>query len=302
MADRNYQQNREYAGERSQGRGQSGYREDRFESQGGRQEAEDRGRYSRARDFDDRNEWRGGGRQGWQDEDFERGGGGYRAGDFEGRGQRGDWGGSREGQRGGFGGGRASYSSEWEQDRGGDVGRAGQMGDRYRAGGSYQRGSYQGGGDSWGDMSGDFGGGRHGQGAGWDRPSRGGSFGGMAGGGMGRDQERYRVGMDDGSEGRYGQSNRGRGPRNYQRSDDRIREDVCDRLSDDDHVDASDIEVSVSDREVTLSGEVDSKQAKRHAEDCADSVSGVEHVQNNLRVKKRGGNDDSETTKSKRKE
>ena len=81
-------------------------------------------------------------------------------------------------------------------------------------------------------------------------------------------------------------SHRGRGPKNYQRSDERICDDVCDRLSDDHNVDASEIDVSVSDREVTLSGEVESKQAKRYAEDCADSVSGVEHVQNNLRVKR----------------
>jgi len=39
-----------------------------------------------------------------------------------------------------------------------------------------------------------------------------------------------------------------------------------------------------------LSGEVDSKQAKRHAEDCADGCSGVEHVQNNLRVRKSQSN------------
>jgi len=93
-----------------------------------------------------------------------------------------------------------------------------------------------------------------------------------------------------GNDQRYQRSHRGRGPKNYQRSDDRIYDDVCDRLSDDHHVDASDIEVSVSDREVTLSGEVDSKQAKRQAEDCADSCSGVEHVQNNLRVQKSQSN------------
>ncbi|MGB3244571.1 MAG: BON domain-containing protein [Sulfitobacter sp.] len=99
-----------------------------------------------------------------------------------------------------------------------------------------------------------------------------------------------------------GQSHRGRGPKNYKRSDDRISEDVCDRLSDDHDLDASDIDVSVSDREVTLSGEVDSKQAKRHAEDCADSCSGVEHVQNNLRVKKsRSHNDDEKMSASKSK-
>ncbi|MFC3288266.1 BON domain-containing protein, partial [Paracoccus aerius] len=79
----------------------------------------------------------------------------------------------------------------------------------------------------------------------------------------------------------------GRGPRNYSRSDDRIREDVSDRLSDDRHIDASDVEVSVSGGEVTLDGTVDSRAAKRHAEDLAESCSGVKHVQNNLRVKDR---------------
>jgi osmotically-inducible protein OsmY len=78
---------------------------------------------------------------------------------------------------------------------------------------------------------------------------------------------------------------RGRGPKNYTRSSDRIREDVSDRLSDDWMVDASDIEVSVDGTEVTLNGTVPSREAKRRAEDCADSVSGITHVQNNLRVK-----------------
>lgn len=82
-------------------------------------------------------------------------------------------------------------------------------------------------------------------------------------------------------------SHRGRGPKNYSRSDDRIREDVSDRLSDDRHIDASDIEVSVSGSEVTLDGTVESRFAKRHAEDLAESCSGVKHVQNNLRVKDR---------------
>lgn len=83
------------------------------------------------------------------------------------------------------------------------------------------------------------------------------------------------------------QSHRGRGPRNYTRSDDRIREDVSDRLSDDPYVDASDVEVAVSGGEVTLSGTVDGRTAKRRAEDCAEAVSGVRHVQNNLRVRER---------------
>lgn len=77
---------------------------------------------------------------------------------------------------------------------------------------------------------------------------------------------------------------RGRGPKGYQRSDARIMEDVNDRLTDDPHLDASEIEVSVTGREVTLTGTVNSRFEKRHAEDLAESVSGVSHVQNNLRV------------------
>lgn len=77
---------------------------------------------------------------------------------------------------------------------------------------------------------------------------------------------------------------RGRGPRNYQRSDDRIREDVSERLGDDVRVDASEIEVMVQNREVTLTGTVRNRNEKRWAEDIAESVSGVTHVQNNLRV------------------
>ncbi|WP_046863653.1 BON domain-containing protein [Microvirga massiliensis] len=93
------------------------------------------------------------------------------------------------------------------------------------------------------------------------------------------DAERRRQ-MDQAQSGRH----RGRGPKGYTRSDDRIREDVCERLTDDPYVDASEIDVSVSNREVTLSGTVDSREAKRRAEDCAERISGVTHVQNNLRV------------------
>jgi osmotically-inducible protein OsmY len=84
---------------------------------------------------------------------------------------------------------------------------------------------------------------------------------------------------------------RGKGPKNYVRSDDRIREDVSDRLSDDSHLDASAIEVTVVSGEVTLVGQVEDRRAKRRAEDCADDVSGVNHVQNNLRCNDRGGSE-----------
>lgn len=76
---------------------------------------------------------------------------------------------------------------------------------------------------------------------------------------------------------------RGRGPKTYVRSDERIREDVNDRLTEDVWVDASEIEVAVAEGEVTLSGTVHDRSTKRRAEDCADAVTGVKHVQNNLR-------------------
>ena len=90
---------------------------------------------------------------------------------------------------------------------------------------------------------------------------------------------------DHDAERRRRQDHYGRGPRNYTRSSDRIREDVNDRLTDDPRVDASDIEVAVSGTEVTLSGTVRSRDQRRRAEDIAESVSGVTHVQNNVRVK-----------------
>jgi hypothetical protein len=77
---------------------------------------------------------------------------------------------------------------------------------------------------------------------------------------------------------------RGRGPRGYQRSDERIKEDVNDRLSDDSFVDATEVNVEVSRGEVVLSGTVDSRIAKRRVEDLAESISGVRNVENRIRV------------------
>jgi len=97
----------------------------------------------------------------------------------------------------------------------------------------------------------------------------------------------------------FGGSHRGRGPKNYRRSDERIREDVSDRLSDNDWLDASDIDVDVDGGNVTLTGVVDSRHAKRLAEDIAESCSGVTNVQNNLRVRGRhgaGSGDDAAST------
>jgi hypothetical protein len=81
--------------------------------------------------------------------------------------------------------------------------------------------------------------------------------------------------------GRY----RGRGPKNWRRSDERIREDVNEELTRHPDVDASEIDTAVINNEVTLTGTVDSRYEKREAEDCAWCVSGVRDVHNQLRVK-----------------
>ncbi|WP_425067179.1 BON domain-containing protein [Reyranella sp.] len=83
------------------------------------------------------------------------------------------------------------------------------------------------------------------------------------------------------------EDHRGKGPKGYRRSDDRIREDVCDSLTDDPMLDAGEIDVQVRDGEVTLSGTVSDRLAKRHAEDMIERVTGVRDVQNNIRVKER---------------
>jgi osmotically-inducible protein OsmY len=80
--------------------------------------------------------------------------------------------------------------------------------------------------------------------------------------------------------------NAGRGPRGYRRSDERIREDINDHLTDDWYVDASDVEVTVNNGMVTLTGRVDNRDEKRRAEDIAECVSGVSDVSNQLRVER----------------
>ena len=85
-------------------------------------------------------------------------------------------------------------------------------------------------------------------------------------------------------------SHRGKGPKNYKRSDSRIKEDVCDALYDHHFVDASELEVEVKDGNVILSGSVDSRYAKRDAETAIDYISGVENVENRIHVKSQSFN------------
>jgi osmotically-inducible protein OsmY len=81
-----------------------------------------------------------------------------------------------------------------------------------------------------------------------------------------------------------GSSQPGTGPRFQRRSDDKIREEVWDLLSNNADLDASEVEVLVEGGEVTLTGTVDSRDAKWLAEDLVTSVSGVCEVYNQLKV------------------
>lgn len=77
---------------------------------------------------------------------------------------------------------------------------------------------------------------------------------------------------------------RGRGPRNIMRSDERIADDLIERLTRDDHIDAREILVGVDAGVVTLTGEVPERSMKHLAEDLAVAVQGVREVHNRIRV------------------
>ena len=79
------------------------------------------------------------------------------------------------------------------------------------------------------------------------------------------------------------ESSRGKGPKGYTRSDERIREDVCERLMHSPY-DASDVEVTVSRGEVTLLGTVRNRADKWGIEDVAEAILGIQAVHNQIRV------------------
>jgi hypothetical protein len=76
----------------------------------------------------------------------------------------------------------------------------------------------------------------------------------------------------------------GKGPKGWRRTDDRIKEDVCEALYQSWEVDATDIDVSVENGHVYLKGEVSDRRTKRRAEEMVEFISGVEDVINELRI------------------
>lgn len=85
-------------------------------------------------------------------------------------------------------------------------------------------------------------------------------------------------------EGSAGAVYKNKGPKNYRRSDERIHDELCQRLTAHPEIDATEIEVHVEGAEVTLRGRVENRQSKRQAEDLAAHIYGVHDVHNELRV------------------
>jgi osmotically-inducible protein OsmY len=81
-----------------------------------------------------------------------------------------------------------------------------------------------------------------------------------------------------------GGSHTGTGAQFHRRTDDKIREEVWELLTSNADLDASEVELHVEGGEVTLTGRVDSRDAKWLTEDLVTSVSGVREVNNRLKV------------------
>ncbi len=108
------------------------------------------------------------------------------------------------------------------------------------------------------------------------------AYGGTGGGALGD----WRSGQ--GGPGAFGGGaagwSRHRGPKGWQRSDERIHDDVCERLAAEHGVDPSDVTVEVRGGDVVLTGTVPDRGMKYRIEDIVDGCTGVRDVENRLRV------------------
>jgi hypothetical protein len=79
----------------------------------------------------------------------------------------------------------------------------------------------------------------------------------------------------------------GKGPKGYKRTDERIRELVCEALTHDPHIDAADIEVLVRDGELALTGTVSDRWVKSAIEELAEQYVHADRIRNDLKVRDR---------------
>lgn len=78
----------------------------------------------------------------------------------------------------------------------------------------------------------------------------------------------------------------GKGPKGWTRSPERLKDEVCEALWRNPRVDASEIDVSIEGNTIRLTGTVESREAKREAENCIENLVGVEDIRNELRVQR----------------
>lgn len=197
------------------------------------------------------------------------------------------------------GGGHSEVGHEQDGGRWGSGGSDGEYGD-YGQQRSGARGQSGGGprrmpSGRYGSDAGRGGYGHNGDGQGYAGGYSGGGYSGY--GGAQRQSGRSGMGGTDG-EGYGGHS--GKGPSAYRRSDERITEDLNEILMHDDDIDATHIRVEVKDGEVTLEGMVQERWMKHRAEDLADRCPGVNDVDNRIRVKRSGSDDDESGAASQR--
>lgn len=76
------------------------------------------------------------------------------------------------------------------------------------------------------------------------------------------------------------------GPKGYQRSDERLREDISERLMEARHIDSSDVTVEVTGAKVVLEGTVPERRMKHAIEDLVDACPGVQDIENRIRVRR----------------
>lgn len=79
----------------------------------------------------------------------------------------------------------------------------------------------------------------------------------------------------------------GKGPRGYQRSDERIQEEIWTLLMAENELDLSEIEVDVQGGEVTLMGTLPNRQIKYRLENKIADCMGVKDVINRIRILKK---------------
>ena len=202
-----------------------------------------------------------------------------------------------QGQYGGNQGyGQERYGNQGygNQERYGNQGYDGQGQYGSQGGFSGGQGPYGGGQYGYGNQGQQYGGNQYGYGYGNQAQQYGNQYEGQPGRFGGNSQYERGRGQSQGQS--HGQF-RGKGPKDWTRSDERIREEVCELLADADEVDASEITVKVENGEVTLEGTVDSRRTKREAEEIACRARGAKDCQNHLRVKSQSSSTGKEGTK-----